>query len=126
MPSFLIVVLWTDILIYTLLAIVIAGVFYIRQHPHLKAPWKFVFKRKRGVISVMVLLCYVFIGLLDSVHFRQALVADETAKTQHYSTEILTILDLAILPLRQNVEKTYSAAIFNTAIYARNGVFGRG
>jgi len=115
---FLTVFLWTDILIYALLSVVISSVFYIRRHPHLRAPWKFVFQRKRGVISVMILLCYVFIGLLDSVHFRQALPTENSTDTQHYSTEILTVLDLAILPLRQNIEKTYSAP-FATRLFVR-------
>ena len=67
---FLPVFLWTDILIYILLAVITASILYIRQRPHLRAPWRQVFQRKRGIISIMILLCYVAIGLLDSVHFR--------------------------------------------------------
>ena len=53
---FLPVFLWTDILIYFLLTVVILAVFYIRKHPHLIAPWTSVLKRKRGVISIIILL----------------------------------------------------------------------
>ncbi|MGY8865852.1 MAG: ABC transporter permease, partial [Methylophagaceae bacterium] len=56
------------------------SVLYIRKHAHLKAPWKLVIKRKRGVISIMVLMCYVFVGLLDSVHFR--LTIDDQQKSK--------------------------------------------
>lgn len=115
---FLPVFLWTDILIYLLLAIVLAGVFYIRRQPHLRTPWKLVFQRKRGVISVMILLCYVATGLLDSVHFRQALSVDKEGDTQHYATEVITLLDLVVMPLRQHVEKTYSAP-FATQLFVR-------
>ena len=108
---FIPVFLWTDILIYLLVAVVVIAIFYIWRQPHLRAPWKSVFKRKRGVISVMILLCYVAVGLLDSVHFRQALPFDATTHTQHYSTDVITLLDLAVMPLRQQVEKTYSAPL---------------
>lgn len=115
---FLPVFLWTDILIYVLLAVVMSAVLYIRRHPHLRAPWKSVLLRKRGVISILILLCYVAIGLLDSVHFRKALSSDQLNDKTHYSTEVLTLLDLAILPLRQQVEKTYSAP-FATRLFVR-------
>lgn len=107
---FLPVVLWTDILIYLLLAVVVASVFYIRQRPHLITPWQTVIKRKRGMMSIMVLLCYVVIGLLDSIHFRPALEQEHNDR-QHYSSEVLTVLDLALLPLRQHIEKTYSSPL---------------
>ncbi|OUR73792.1 peptide ABC transporter permease [Methylophaga sp. 41_12_T18] len=108
---FLPVLLWTDILIYLLLAVITAGIFYIRQRPYMRAPWRHVFQRKRGVISVIILVCYITIGLLDSIHFRQALSQDDGQmdSQQHYSTEVLTVLDLMLLPLRNNVEKSYSA-----------------
>ncbi|MFT7414546.1 MAG: peptide/nickel transport system permease protein [Methylophagaceae bacterium] len=108
---FLPVFLWTDILIYVLLAVVVSAVLYIRRHPHLRAPWKLVLLRKRGVISIMILLCYVAVGLLDSVHFRTALSTQQASDVTHYSTDVMTLLDLAILPLRQQVEKTYSAPL---------------
>ena len=115
---FIPVFLWTDVLIYLLISVVVFSVFYIRRQPHLLRPWKSVFQRKRGVISVIILLCYVSIGLLDSVHFRQALPVDKTTGTQHYATEVVTLLDLALLPLRQQLEKTYSAP-FATRLFVR-------
>jgi len=115
---FLPVFLWTDILIYVLLAVVVSAVLYIRRRPHLRAPWKSVLSRKRGVISIMILLCYVAIGLLDSVHFRVALPTELASDETHYSTEVMTLLDLAILPLREQVEKTYSSP-FATHLFVR-------
>lgn len=109
--SFLPVFLWTDSLIYLLITIIVASLFYIRKQAHLVAPWKLVLQRKRGVISIMILLCYVMIGVLDSVHFREALPAISGDETQHYSTEVITLLDLAVRPLREHIEKTYSAPL---------------
>jgi len=116
--SFLPVLLWTDLLIYLLITVVIISVFTIRKQPHLLVPWKLVVQRKRGVISIIILLCYVLVGLLDSVHFRQALPTSSANETQHYSTEVITLLDLALTPLRQYVEKTYSAP-FATHLFTR-------
>jgi peptide/nickel transport system permease protein len=115
---FLPVFLWTDILIYILLAVVISAILYIRHHPHLRAPWRSVLLRKRGVISIMILLCYAAIGLLDSVHFRMAFSSEQADEATHYSTEVLTLLDLAILPLGRQVEKTYSVP-FATRLFVR-------
>lgn len=106
---FIPVFLWTDILIYLLLAVVISATFYIRSQPHLSTPWKAVFKRKRGVISLIILLCYFATGLLDSVHFRYQLPNSDESAAQHYSTEVITLLDLAVTPMREQVEKTYSS-----------------
>ncbi|WP_438970075.1 ABC transporter permease [Methylophaga sp.] len=107
--SFLPVFLWTDILIYFLLAVVAAGVLYVRKRPHLITPWKSVLKRRRGMISIMVLACYVLIGLSDSIHFRLALESDSKGTETHYATEVISLFDLAVTPLREQVEKTYSA-----------------
>jgi len=115
---FLPVLLWTDILIYLLLSVVVASFIYTRRRPHLIAPWQYVLQKKRGVISIMVLLCYVIIGVMDSVHFRLALPDSAQDDSQHYSTEVITVLDLAVLPLRQQVEKTYSAP-FATRLFMR-------
>lgn len=105
---FLPVLLWTDILVYVLLFAISLAFFYIPKHVHLVTPWKAVFKRKRGVISAMILLCYVVIGLLDSVHFRLAIDNNGSNEQQHYATEVLSVLDVIVMPLRQRVEKTYS------------------
>ncbi|PCH62936.1 MAG: peptide ABC transporter permease, partial [Gammaproteobacteria bacterium] len=117
---FLPVFLWTDILIYILLAVITASILYIRQRPHLRAPWRQVFQRKRGIISIMILFCYVAIGLLDSVHFRPALESSKSTGNaqQHYSSEVITLLDLVVMPLRQQLEKTYSAP-FATRSFVR-------
>jgi len=83
------------------------------------APWKFVFQKKRGVISVMILVCYVIVGVMDSIHFRLALSDNDKVSTvQHYSTEVITVLDVLVMPLRQQLEKTYSSP-FATRLFVR-------
>ncbi|MCB2426691.1 ABC transporter permease [Methylophaga pinxianii] len=120
---FLPVFLWTDILIFLLLAVITAGILYLHNKPHLRAPWIMVMQRKRGVISVIILLSYVFIGVLDSLHFRLAL-APQQDKQQHYSTEVLSVLDWLVTPIRTQVEKTYSAP-FATRLFVKEMQVGQ-
>jgi peptide/nickel transport system permease protein len=106
---FLPVFLWTDILIFLLLAVVAGAVVYIRKRPHLSAPWNSVIQRKRGMMAIMILACYVVIGLLDSLHYRPVLETDGNDDQVHYATEVISVFDRLAQPLRQQVEKTYSA-----------------
>ncbi|HDK02454.1 MAG TPA: ABC transporter permease, partial [Gammaproteobacteria bacterium] len=64
------VFLWTDALLYVLVATVLLSAWYIRSHEHLRAPWREVLHSRLGVAAMVVLAAYVTIGLLDSVHFR--------------------------------------------------------
>ena len=67
-------------------------------------------RNKMAMASAIVLLAYLFIGLLDSLHFHPRL--DNTGGPEaRYSTEILSLLDLALGHLRRQNEKTYSAPL---------------
>jgi len=110
------VFLWTDILIFVLLAIVAAFVLVARKRAHLRRPWQTVFKSKVGISTFIVLMFYVTIGLLDSVHYRP--VVSEQSKD---NAELLSVLDLVLSDLRLNQEKTYSAPLA-THLYARESI----
>ncbi len=103
----------TDMLIFLLLIMVIGFVFYARRHEHLRAPWREVIKRPIAVSSAVVLSIFVIIGLLDSLHFHPALEA--AGDRPSYSNEVLSVLDLALTPIRTNSEKTYSAPLATRA-----------
>jgi len=125
------VVLWTDALIYVLLIAIVVFFSYVRSKEHLVAPWRHVVRRPLAVVSLVVLLSYVVIGLLDSVHFRTLLpVQTETAQTdvkpageseEFYSVEVLSLLDVIANPIRNRVEKSYSAPMA-THLYAIESV----
>jgi peptide/nickel transport system permease protein len=106
------VVLWTDRLIYILL-IAIAGFFtYVRSKEHLITPWRHVVRRPLAVVSLVMLSAYVVVGLLDSVHFRQALEQKGHDSTEvHYSVDVESLLDIIADPIRNNIEKSYSAPL---------------
>ena len=108
------VILITDALIFFLLAIVGVFTFYARRFEHLRAPWRTVAKNKMAMASAIVLLAYLSIGLMDSLHFHPRLDNPEGTETR-YSTEILSLLDLAFGHLHRQNEKTYSAPLASYA-----------
>jgi peptide/nickel transport system permease protein len=119
MNGFQFVVLSTDWLVYLLMAVIVTTIAYIRRKPQLRAPWRRVAESKSGMIGLTVLLAFVIVGLLDSVHFRQRL---QTADSQAaYSADVLSLLDVALEPLRTRREKTYSAPLA-TVLFARETV----
>lgn len=104
------ILLWTDALLALLLLAGLAYGWAIRRHDHLRAPWKRVAQSKSGMVSMIILIVFLGIGLLDSMHFRPAV---ETSKggEKAYSVEVLSLLDILLSPLRQHTEKTYSAPL---------------
>ena len=104
------VVLWTDAMIFALLAGVLALVWFIRRQEHLLAPWRAVARRPMAMGAAWVLGVFVVIGLLDSLHYREKL-PDSPADKPHYSVEVLSVFDALVGDLRTQQEKTYSAPL---------------
>ena len=104
------VILWTDALIFALLAGVLVLIWLIRRQEHLLAPWRAVARRPMAMGAAMVLGVFVLIGLLDSLHFREKLT-DSPADAPHYSVEVLSVFDALVGDLRTQQEKTYSAPL---------------
>lgn len=110
--SFKLVMLWTDVMIFLLLAVALAGAWWIRGRPHLLLPWQRLFKSRVGMVSMLVLSLFVVIGLLDSLHYRVALPANGNGNGQTvYAAEVLSVFDLMVGDLRSQTEKTYSAPL---------------
>ncbi len=118
--SFMIEFLWSDRLVFLLLAAGIASAWYIRQHEHLLLPWRRVARSSVALVSLLVLSLFLVIGLLDTLHFRMALPqANGGAKV--YSPEVLSVFDKLVEPLRVHNEKTYSAP-FALTLYAKESM----
>ena len=103
------VILWTDALIYILVFAVLGLVIYLRGKAHIMRPLQKIARNKVGMASLVVLLFFVQIGLLDSIHFKP---------TDTKSNEIISLLDYWATPLRAHGEKTYSAP-FATTLYSK-------
>ena len=108
--SFQPVLLTTDGLIFLLVASVLGLVWYIRRHAHLRAPWARVARNPVAMGSAMVLLVFVMIALLDSLHYRPRLPGGDQNQPQ-YGVEVLSAFDALVPKLRTQQEKTYSAPL---------------
>ncbi len=101
-------ILWTDILFFILIFAVIGFVIYVRHSPLQRQNWQQVFKRPLATFSGVILLAYVLIALLDSLHFHPPL-PNLIAGKVFYSTQVESLFDVLIRPLGQYEETTYSA-----------------
>lgn len=120
-PVFLI----TDLLIFSLVFIIVAFFIYAMGKPHIRKPWRQVVRSKAGVISMMVLLVYVCIAILDSMHFHPKVENTTTAENSNeevqYSGEIQSVFDRLVIKIRNSTEKTYSAP-FATNLFSKETV----
>jgi peptide/nickel transport system permease protein len=115
------VILWTDSLVFLLALVVVVFIFYARSKPHIRGPWQRVFRGRIAASSAVVLLAFVLIGLLDSLHFRMPLESNGNSSEVHYSVDVLSVLDVLVGPLRTQDEKTYSAP-FSTHLYTKETI----
>ena len=119
------VILWTDALIYLLLAVVAGFVWYVRRHEHLRAPWRRVAQTPAAMSALVVLAVFILIGLLESLHFRLALPAAPGAQAAPrepaYAVEVKSALDLLLATIANKPERTYSAPLATHA-YAKETV----
>ena len=103
------VVLWTDALIYLLLISLLLVALSLRNKEHMQRPLRKISQSKMGIASLVILLFFVGIGLLDSIHFKPS---------DTKNTEIISVLDYWATNLREHNEKTYSAP-FSTHLYSK-------
>ncbi len=115
------VYLWTDRLIFVLVAGVAFLIAYVRTREHLRQPWLQVFRQRRAMIALVVLCSFVIVGLLDSIHYRKPLSTSDPQAQVHYSVEVFSLLDRLLQHLREQEEKSYSAP-FATHLYAKESV----
>jgi len=111
--NFMPVILWSDALVFVLLAACAAGAWYVRRHEHLLLPWRRVAGSSVAMVSLLVLSLFLLVGLLDTLHYRVVLKEGGA-----YSPEVLSAFDKLVEPLRLHTEKTYSAPLALT-LYAK-------
>lgn len=104
MSGFQIVVLWSDMLIWLLVAAGIGVGLLVAKTPPLLAAWRRVGANRVGMASATVLLAFIAVGLLDSLHFRLQLDGKAGQKAS-YAVEVLSVLDVLAAPLRTRNEK---------------------
>ncbi|MAD43885.1 MAG: peptide ABC transporter permease [Oceanospirillaceae bacterium] len=102
------VVLWSDVLIF-LLVLAMAGFFWtLRKQPLTAKRWLSVFRTHTGIASFIVILFYLSIAVMDSLHYRQALEKVGDSDQVHYDQEVRSVLDWLLKDLNAHNETTYS------------------
>lgn len=97
------VILWTDALIFFLSLLAFVAAIIGWRNKNIRAAWRNVYTTPSRMIALVVLLLFVCIGLLDSMHFM--------AKTSVGSeaTSLQSVLDVMLRPISQQMEASYSA-----------------
>ena len=74
MMGFQPVVLWTDLLLFGLLGCIVLAAWSARRSEPMRAAWGRVGASGVGMTSLTLLLIFVLVGLVDSLHYRERLV----------------------------------------------------
>ena len=119
---FLPVILWSDVLIWLLLVGAIALGMLSARKPLLVAAWRRVGRSRAGMASATLLIAFVVVGLLDSIHYRPRLehsagqgAAGSEQQATVYAVEVLSLLDSILSSVRTRNEKTYSEPLATRA-----------
>ncbi|MDR2452044.1 MAG: ABC transporter permease [Candidatus Accumulibacter sp.] len=116
--TFLPVLLWSDALIWLLaLAGIASGVLSWRNPPS-RAAWRRVGASRSGMAAATVLVAFVAVGLVDSLHYRPLLDSPDPDLPAAHAVEVLSALDALAAPLRLRHERTYSEPLATRA-YAK-------
>ena len=109
MPTFL----NTDILFFLLLLGLAVLVCQASRREHLRRPWRKVASSTPAMVSLVILLAYLAIAVLDSLRF----LPSENGAGQ-FRSEPVSLLDAWLRPIKSRTEKTYSAPLASYA-YAK-------
>jgi len=105
------VLLWSDALIFLLVAVLCVFLWRISRDPQTRERWREIFSTRLGMVTFTVILVYVAIALLDSLHFRRALapVEGSPAGEVFYADKVTSVLDVMLGGMGERFERTYSA-----------------
>jgi len=116
------IILWSDVFIFLLVLGLVAMFTYLKPSPETRANWREVFGSRIGCCTFIILCFYIFIALLDSLHFQKPLPATSESSEVFYSNEVLSVLDLLHVGILGKEERTYSAP-FAMYSYSKENMF---
>ncbi len=105
-----IVVLWTDWVVFFVLAATLLYAWNVLRTPHLASTWRKAFASPTGSAAATVLAAFVAIGVLDTLHYRR-LLSNSTGTAPTYGTETLSLLDHLLRKQQAGKERSYSAPL---------------
>ena len=105
------VILWTDLMIWMLVICITIFLFTLRRNPESRAQWHQVFSSKLGMVTFIIILSYISLALIDSLHFRKALPPAEgqDANVTYYSNNVNSALDMILGEMGELKERSYSS-----------------
>ncbi len=105
------VVLWTDAVMWALVASLAAYFWHAARSPNLRATWSKVLRDAPALCALVVFALFAAVALLDSVHFRRALPTAPGAAADapvFHATRTESLLDLLLARPIAMRETTYS------------------
>ena len=124
--GFKFVILWTDVALWALFILMLGYGIRVARNSTLRGTWGRVLRDAPALCSTLVLLLFVLVTALDSVHFRRALApsagqsggqqAGQNAGKVFYDTRTESLLDLVLARQINMRETTYSAPLGYLAI----------
>jgi hypothetical protein len=74
------VFLWTDLLLFGLIACIVLAAWRARRSEPMRAAWRRVGESTVGMTSLTILVLFLVVGLLDSLHYRPYLAPAKDGK----------------------------------------------
>ncbi len=112
------VILWTDAVMWLLVLALAWYVRHVRRDDALRATWQRVFTSPAAMSSGVLLGVMLLLTMVDSLHFRKALPPATGAgmqaaaeQAQAWDTKTLSLLDVALQPLVNHRENSYSSPL---------------
>lgn len=109
-----IVFLWSDVVVMLLVLALLVYGWRIRGSVNLRTSWLKVFRDPAALCSAVILLVFLGVAVVDSVHFRRALqnaAGGDAQQAQAYSTRTESLLDVVLSTQVEGRETTYSAPL---------------
>lgn len=100
------VVLWTDIFLYGVVLLVLGTSLWACRRERGRAIWRRVFSSQVGVCAFIIMLGYISIGLLDSIHYQ---------RVAGHGIQVVSVLDSLTGHLGDRMERSYSAPLTTVA-----------
>ncbi|MCW7541230.1 ABC transporter permease [Aquabacterium sp. A7-Y] len=109
--GFKLVFLWTDLVLWALLAALVFYVWHVRRRPPMREKWAQVFSDASSMCSAVVLVVFLMAAVADSVHFRRALPSAGEGQQLAYDPRVESLLDLAMARQIAMREPSYSSPL---------------
>ena len=129
--NFKFVLLWTDVALWLLFATLVGYGWRVARHENLRATWAKVLRDPAAMCSALILLLFLGVAALDSLHFRKALPPSpgQAADRVFFDNRVQSLLDLALARQIGMRESTYSEPLAYLALtkesVTRNGQVSR-